>query len=474
MPYYWVKRGLQKPEDKALNFSYTFLGVRLECAQCHKHPFDQWTQNDFNQFAAFFNTVRYGIAPDAQATARKMRDELGLDPKKGNVQQQLAQLVRRGEVIPWQEVFVVPRGAAVRQRPKQATANPSVRTATPRVLGGDEVTLGQSKDPREPLMEWMRQKDNPYFARAFINRVWANYFGSGIVNPPDDMNLANPPSNEALLDYLADGFIAHEFDMKWVHREILASQTYQRSWRPNETNRLDERNFSRAVVRRLPAEVLIDAVALATARTGALSEMTADLENRATGMKNVSQRGRRGSTGYAAQVFGGSSRDTNCDCARSNDPNLLQSIYLQNDNELLTALERADSWVSERAALKNRKPADLGRGLEALARQVARRDRDEDAPAVDEEAAAEIDRQLDEQGRKAVAERERLRREASDPASAAEALVREAYLRTVSRDPSASEAAVARKYLDQAGDEAKGLRDLLWALLNTKEFITNH
>ena len=116
-------------------------------------------------------------------------------------------------------------------------------------------------------MEWLRSKDNPYFAKAFVNRVWANYFGVGIVNPTDDMNLANPPSNAALLEYLADGLVDHNFDMKWLHREITASLAYQRSWQVNETNRLDERNFSRAMIRRLPAEVLIDAVTMATANS---------------------------------------------------------------------------------------------------------------------------------------------------------------------------------------------------------------
>ncbi len=114
-------------------------------------------------------------------------------------------------------------------------------------------------------MDWLRDKDNPYFARAIVNRVWANYFGVGIIEPPDDMNLANPPSNGPLLDYLAEEFVAHGYDLKWLHREIRYSRTYQLSWRPNDTNRLDERNFSRAVVRRLPAEVAYDALACATA-----------------------------------------------------------------------------------------------------------------------------------------------------------------------------------------------------------------
>ena len=107
-------------------------------------------------------------------------------------------------------------------------------------------------------MDWLRSDDNPYFAKAFINRVWYNYFGRGIVEPVDDMNLANPPSNGPLLDYLAKGFAESGHDMKWLHRTILSSDAYQRSWKPNETNLQDERNFSRMVVRRLPAEVGAD------------------------------------------------------------------------------------------------------------------------------------------------------------------------------------------------------------------------
>ena len=122
------------------------------------------------------------------------------------------------------------------------------------------MDLSGYEDVREPLMAWLRSPDNPLFAKAFVNRVWANYFNVGIVNPPDDMNLANPPSNAPLLDYLADGFIANKFDMKWLHREILNSRSYQLSWQPNATNRLDERNFARAVPRRLPAEVAWDMV----------------------------------------------------------------------------------------------------------------------------------------------------------------------------------------------------------------------
>ena len=117
------------------------------------------------------------------------------------------------------------------------------------LLGGEDVGLVESDDPRQALLDWMRRKDNPYFARLWVNRVWAEYFGVGIINPPDDMNLASPPSNPALLEYLEKGFVEHGFDMKWLHSQIVNSQAYQRSLRSNETNRLDERNFSRAVAR---------------------------------------------------------------------------------------------------------------------------------------------------------------------------------------------------------------------------------
>ncbi|MBX6311989.1 MAG: DUF1549 domain-containing protein [Isosphaeraceae bacterium] len=430
MPYYWAKRTVRKPEERALNFSYTFLGVRLECAQCHKHPFDQWTQDDFNQFTAFFNTIGYGNAPDSREAIRKLREDLGLNQKAGNQQKQLTEAVREGKVIPWPEVFLTRNNAMARLKGKKVqNAKAGGRVVTPKLLGGDEVALSDYDDPRAPLMEWMRRKDNPYFARAFVNRVWANYFGSGIVNPPDDLNLANPPSNAALLDYLVAGFLEHGYDMKWLHREIVTSQTYQRSWQVNETNQHDERNYSHALVRRLPAEVLLDAVTQATANQDALARATTDLEPRAIGPRAAAGLNRAGrGNDYAARVFGASSRDTNCDCNRSNEPNLLQSIYLQNDQETLAAIERKDGWLTEFRASRAKQAKSKAKGTEE---------------------AAEESLDLD-------------------------ALVRDAFLRTLSRRPTEPEAQRARAYLEQADDEAKGLRDLLWALLNTKEFITNH
>ena len=222
MPYYWAKQNTRMPEEQALNFSYAFLGVRLECAQCHKHPFDQWTQDDFNQFTAFF---------DADRLRHRPRREEGL-PGADHQGSAIA-ATRRSGSAPGSAGLRRGRSSPGRKSSSSATRHPGRegeggQGAGSRHAQGARRRGGRPRtgvdDPRRPLMEWMRRKDNPYFARAFVNRVWANYFGVGIINPPDDMNLANPPSNAALLDYLADGFVDHGFDMKWLHREIATAR----------------------------------------------------------------------------------------------------------------------------------------------------------------------------------------------------------------------------------------------------------
>ena len=137
------------------------------------------------------------------------------------------------------------------------------------------VTI-RDEDPREPIMDWLKQEDNPWFARSFVNRVWAGYFNVGIVEPTDEFTPSNPPSNPGLLNWLAQGFIQNGYDMKWLHRQIVSSETYQRSWRPNKTNRDDLRNFSRAIPRRIPAEILYDAMKQDTAKTDQLEKVRTD------------------------------------------------------------------------------------------------------------------------------------------------------------------------------------------------------
>lgn len=148
-----------------------------------------------------------------------------LDEDSGNYKRIFADLLAGGKVLPFKELHV-PQNL----KPKPG-AKPGVRVGsrviTPKLLGGEEVVNANYTDPRQPIVEWMREAENPYFARAFVNRVWANYFGAGFIEPADDLNLANPATNPELLDYLADGFVASKFDMKWLHRIIVSSHAYQ-------------------------------------------------------------------------------------------------------------------------------------------------------------------------------------------------------------------------------------------------------
>ncbi|MGC3967386.1 MAG: DUF1553 domain-containing protein [Pirellulales bacterium] len=238
-------------------------------AQCHKHPFDRWSQQDFRDFTQFFARVSKGVHPE------RADDKKALEEKLETVKLDTAAKRRQtfwkwageGKSTPWPEVFIAAPDAAKKGK-SAAPARPL------RLLGGREVTLAPSQDPRAPVLEWMLEKDNPYFARALVNRVWAHYFGVGIVQPADDANLGNPPSNKELLEYLSAGFVASGYDLKWLHREITVSDAYQRSWRPNDTNRHDERLFSRALVRRLPAEVVGDALKLGTASAAKLKSQS--------------------------------------------------------------------------------------------------------------------------------------------------------------------------------------------------------
>jgi hypothetical protein len=433
MPYFWARKNVQKPEDRALSFAHAFLGVRIECAECHKHPFDQWTKTDYVQFQQFFEHVRYdsNIRRDDDANFVTATKELRAATGGGNAMpmqmrdaqsDEIRRRIDAGQVIPIHEVYIAtrnPRGTIAKQN-AQAYAG---RVLTPKLLGGEKVLLSEYADPREPLVQWLRSKDNPYFARAFINRVWAGYFHRGLVDPPDDLNLANPPVNAELMDFLAEDFIAHGYDMKRLHRMILTSDAYQRSWRANVTNGLDDKNFSRFVVRRLPAEVLLDALTLATAASSRQRKFADDVASRQIG-PNVAAFGlgdpigNRNQPDYALTAFGKPVREMNCDCERSATPTLLQTLYTRNDPEILARIEsqREESlaWITELRAAQRPAPARI------------------------------------------------------------DALIAEVFLRTVSRPPTVEELQKARADIAAAKDPIDGVRDLLWAMLGTREFAVNH
>jgi len=356
-------------------------------------------------------------------------------------------------------------------------------------------------------MDWLRRDPERYFARALVNRVWATYFGIGIVEPPDDLNLANPPSNPPLLDYLTHGFVEHGFDMKWLHREIVGSRTYQLSWRTNATNRHDTRNFSHALQRRMPAEVAYDAIVQATAGDPDVAPFQADLQRRAIGLASIPGRGKTGSSQYALTVFGKPTRETNCDCERSAEPSLLQTVYLRNDGEMLALIDRAGSWVKEiggevqaagtgQTGDKSKadiKPSDsevarqrVAR-LEALFGKLQKNGKQEQAAFVlarlekvrKVAAGAQVaSTSVNQAGTVALAPVQQSVPSSNQVATAPRLsdtdLIRQAYLRSVSRPPTETELARARQHLRESPNRPAALRDLLWVLLNTKEFIVNH
>jgi len=518
MPWFWSRRNLRQPEEKAMAFAYSFLGVRIQCAQCHKHPFDQWTKSDFNSFKAFFEPITYsgngkGSDPDFSPKTLQMELEKEAGYNRKDPKQNKNRLLRpvadkrlaKGEPIPWQEVYIktlnnrkyTPKEIA---KIKKRNPNFNARVITPKVLGGETMDV-KYPDPRTPLVEWLRAEENPYFARAFVNRVWASYFGRGLVEPADDLNLANPPTNAGVMAHLADGFVKSGFDMKWVHREILNSDAYQRSWKVNDTNEHDDKNFSRYVIRRLPAEVAADAIRQATGSEERVKELASNMEMRMIGATSIG--GYRGNNNYMLGIFGKPARENNCDCERTVDPTLLQTLFTRNDPDMLSQLKAKGGWIDE---LARRYKIKSGAGdsdskrlgtfrsrLNAQRKKLANlktRAPNKPEDPKDAQAAKKYKTQLEahkkEQQRlihsigyyqKKIAE---LTPKKPGPAQrvelpdGVEELITETFLRTVSRYPSNKEMESARADLAKSKNVVEGIQELLLALLNTKEFMVNH
>ncbi len=221
--------------------------------------------------------------------------------------------------------------------------SPQGKTYTqPQPLGGKALTIPPGADPREKLAEWMIRPDNPFLARALVNRYWAHFFGRGIVEMADDLRITNPPSNPELLDALAKDFVAHQFDLKQLVRTICTSQTYQRSSVPNEFNQKDRQNFARGYPRRLPAEVLLDALDQATGVPTKLG--TNDPVARAIDLPDEAV------SNTLLEVFGKPSRDSACECERVSAATLAQSLYLIASRDLHGKLKQQTSRAAKLAA----------------------------------------------------------------------------------------------------------------------------
>jgi hypothetical protein len=276
-------RRLRDPQVRAEEVAQLFLGVRLQCARCHNHPGERWTQEDYHGLAAFFARVRYRDGPFFLQIYDK--EETVYEARAGEVVHP-----RTGQVLP------------------------------PRFLGGPVAPLRPDEDRREALARWLTAADNPYFARAAVNRIWYHLFGRGIVEPVDDFRSTNPPANEELLDALAAEFVRHGFDRKHLIRTILASRTYQLSSAPAPGNADDQRYFSHARVRLLQAEQLLDAVAAACGSSEKFAGFPAGTP--AVALPD-------GETKHPfLEAFGRPARAMACECERDTDTNLGQALHL--------------------------------------------------------------------------------------------------------------------------------------------------
>jgi hypothetical protein len=300
-------------EHMAERTAAAFLGVRLECAQCHKHPFDRWTQADYRAFANVFAQVHFGSAPETTAAVVDLLERRRRDGD------------RAGPPLPRvQEVYVS------NHRPRRLP-HPETGAALPaRALGGPEIPCGG--DARAGLFRWLTRPDNPFLARAFVNRVWAHYTGTGLVEPVDNFSVANPPSNDRLLGALAGDFVAHGYDLRRLERTILASRTYQLSSRPNPANARDRTNYSHARARPLLAEVVVDVLSDAL---GAAEDLGGDAPPGSRAVEVAPNRVRAAHLARIFRVFGRPPRASTCDCERPADPAVSQTLFLMTDPVLL-------------------------------------------------------------------------------------------------------------------------------------------
>jgi hypothetical protein len=271
------------------NVAQVFMGMRIQCAQCHNHPFDRWTQNDYYGFAAFFAQI-----------GRKQGED-------------------------YREQIVFNSGGGEVNHPVGG------RAMKPKFLGGAEPETA-GKDRRAVLAGWLASKENPWFATSFANRVWAHFLGTGIVEPVDDFRVSNPATNPELLAELGKRFTESKYDLKQLVRDICNSNTYQRSTRRNASNELDERNFAHANLRRIKAENLLDVISQVT-------ETKDKFQGLPLGARAV-QLADGGASTYFLTTFGRATRETPCSCEVKMEPTLSQALHLMNGDTVNAKIQQ--------------------------------------------------------------------------------------------------------------------------------------
>ncbi|HEX7378038.1 MAG TPA: DUF1549 domain-containing protein [Pirellulales bacterium] len=360
-PVVWyreVKDVDQQVEDTA----QLFLGLRIQCARCHHHPFEKWSQRDYYGMAAYFSQVgrKAGFEPDEQRIFHRRGQAGATNPKTGE-------------------------------------------RLSPTGLGGEPLKAAPENDPRQSLADWMSDPSNPFFAKALVNRYWKHCFSRGIVEPEDDMRVTNPASNPELLSALAEHFIAHRFDLKDLLRTICSSNTYQLAADPNDYNVNDKQNFSRYYPKRLTAEVLLDAIDSVTSSATSFSGLPAGT--------HAIELPDNGANNYFLTVFGRPEGSSACECERSQEANLAQSLHLLNSPDMQTKLSQGQGRAAQLAQDAKRTPEEKVRWL---------------------------------------------------------------YLAVFSRPPVADEMSVALAHINRIENKQQAYEDILWALVNTKEFLFNH
>lgn len=353
-------RAADSPGALAETTSQIFLGVRIECAKCHNHPYEKWTQNQYYQMAAFFARVQ-----------------------------------RRPGDTPGENVVFVADSGEVRH-PKTR------REVVAAALDAAPLPAGFQGDRRQALAEWLTSDRNPFFAHSIVNRIWRHFMGRGFVEPVDDLRVTNPPSNAALFDWLARDFTQHGYDLKYLIRAIMRTQAYQRSAQPMRGNGADNRYYSHFLLKRLGAEQLMDALSAATGVPAKFAGYPAGM--RAAQLPDTT------APSYFLDLFGRPARKVTCECERTDAPSLGQVLHFMNGKD-----------INDRLTAQNGRVATL------LAAKLPDR-----------------------------------------------AVVEALYLATMTRFPTAAESRKATGAFSNAKDRRKAAEDLLWALLNSNEFLFNH
>lgn len=356
-------RDRRAPDELTTITSQLFLGIRLECAKCHQHPFEIWGQEDFYSFAAYFAQIGRkgrGLSPPISGS-----EEIIYTSDRGQVKHPLT-----GEVLP------------------------------PRPLFGEAPEIGPDSDPRESLAAWITSEENPYFAQVMANRVWADLMGLGLVEPVDDLRGTNPASNAALLETLGNDFRDQGFDIKKLIRRIATSYVYGLSSIPNERNVVDTRNYSRHYRQRLRAEVLLDSVCQITGVPQSFDAMPPGATAKELWTHRIDS--------LFLDAFGRPDPNQDPPCERTGETTVVQTLHLMNSENLYRKVT-SDSGQAAKLAASDKAPGEI---------------------------------------------------------------IEELYLLMYSRYPQPEERAACLKLFEEEGsDRRKIVEDLMWAMLNTPEFV---